>query len=311
MQRKLYILSGVLSVLILVNIFFIFSFQKEGRDNSDRVEMPLNGIQAYIFPVSAPSYLPELNTAVERPQLSAKSAVIYDTRSSRYLYSKNPEDRLPVASLTKLLTAIAAIENLNLDDIVTVSEESVKVDGEKQTLYLDEKIRVRDLLKMMLVESSNDAAYALRFYASSSGVDLIGLMNRKAVELGMLNSIFRDPAGLNDDALSSSEDIVKLVIYSLKFDELWATLGEKMISVYSIDGKIEHKINNTNQLLGIIPDIIGGKTGNTDKALGCMLLVVDIPGKNDKIISIVLGSDERFTDTEKLINWTKRAYNWE
>ena len=163
----------------------------------------------------------------------------------------------------------------------------------------------------MLVESSNDAAYALRFYASSSGVDLIGLMNRKAVELGMLNSIFRDPAGLNDDALSSSEDIIKLVIYSLKFDELWATLGEKTASVYSIDGKIEHKINSTNQLLGIIPDIIGGKTGNTDKALGCMLLVVDIPGKNDKIISIVLGSAERFTDTEKLVNWTKRAYSWD
>lgn len=297
--------------MILINAFFIFSFQKEGRDNSDRADMPLNSAQAYIFPISAPSYLPVLNTAIERPQLSAKSAVIYDIRSSRYLYSKSQEDRLPVASLTKLLSAIAVIENLNQDDIVTVSEESVKVDGEKQTLYPDEKIRVRDLLKMMLVESSNDAAYALRIHASSLAVDLIGLMNKKAVELGMNNSIFHDPAGLNDDALSSSDDLVKLVIYSLKFNELWATLGEKTTSVYSIDGKIEHKINSTNQLLGIIPDIIGGKTGYTDKALGCMLLVVDIPGKNDKIISIVLGSAERFTDTEKLVNWTKRAYIWE
>ncbi|MEK7604039.1 MAG: serine hydrolase [Patescibacteria group bacterium] len=300
-----------MSVLILVNVFFIFSFQKEGNDNSDPADMPLSNTQAYIFPVSAPSYLPVLNTTIERPRLSAKSAVIYDIRSSRYLYSKSPEDRLPVASLTKLLSAIAVLENLNLDDVVVVPEESLKVDGEKQTLYLDEKIKVRDLLKMMLVESSNDAAYALRIYASSSGVDMIGLMNRKAIELGMSNSIFHDPAGLNDDALSSTEDLVKLAIYSLKFDELWSTLGEKTTSVYSIDGKIEHKINSTNQLFGIIPDIIGGKTGYTDKALGCMLLVVDIPGKNDKIISIVLGSAERFTDTEKLVDWTRRAYNWE
>lgn len=297
--------------MILVNVFFIFSFQKEGSDNSDLADMPLNDTQAYIFPISVPSYLPALNTAIERPQLSAKSAIIYDMRSSRYLYSKSPGDRLPVASLTKLLSAIVVLENLNLDDVVIVSKESLKVDGEKQTLYLDEKIKVRDLLKMMLVESSNDAAYALRIHASSSGIDLIGLMNRKTIELGMSNSIFHDPAGLNDAALSTSEDLVKLAIYSLKFDELWSILGEKTTSIYSIDGKIEHKINSTNQLLGIVPNIIGGKTGYTDKALGCMLLVVDIPGKNDKIISIVLGSVERFTDTEKLVDWTKRAYNWQ
>lgn len=321
MQRKLYILSGVLSVLILVNVFFIVPVPTL-TDVETKILVssgqPLNASQlnigsgaAYIFPIAESSYLPVLNTAIERPQLTARSAIVYDTRSSRFLYSKNPEERLPIASLTKLLSAVVVLENLNLDDIVRVPKEAVRVDGEKQTLYLDENIRVRDLLKMMLVESSNDAAYALMHYASSSGLNPIVLMNKKAVEIGMSDSIFHDPAGLNDDALSTSDDLLKLVRYSLKLDDLWAMLGEKTAKAYSVNGKIEHQINSTNQLLGAIPDIIGGKTGYTDGALGCMILVVDVPGKNDKLISIVLGSAERFTDTEKLVNWVKRAYSWD
>src|SRR3989338_1407261 len=146
MQRKLYILSGVLSILILVNVFFIFSFQKEGMNNSSWVGVSLNSTQAYIFPIAESTYLPVLNTAIERPVLSAKSAIVYDTRSSRFLYSKNPAERFPIASLTKLLSAVVVFENLNLDDIVMVPKEALRVDDEKQTLYLDEKIRVGDLL---------------------------------------------------------------------------------------------------------------------------------------------------------------------
>lgn len=311
MTKKIYLLSGVLSVLILVNVFFIFSFPKiKTNPNLGIQGSDLENTQAYVFPIAESSYLPILNTAIERPLLSAKSAIVYDTRSSRSLYSKNSEERLPIASLTKLLSAIVVFENLNLDDIARVPKEAVKVDGEKQTLYLDENIRVRDLVKMMLVESSNDAAYALMHYASSRGLNPIVLMNKKAVELGMNDSIFHDPAGLSDDALSTSNDLIRLVIYSLKFDDLWAILGEKTAKVYSVDGRIEHQINSTNQLLGAIPDVVGGKTGYTDGALGCMILVVDVPGKNDKLISIVLGSSERFTDTEKLMDWVKRAYSW-
>jgi len=309
--RKLYLLSGVLSVLILVNVFFIFSFPKQTDTKFQPSNSSFNSSQAYIFPIAGPSYLPTLNTNIERPQLTAKSAVVYDVRSSKVLYSKNSEQRLPIASLTKLLTAIVVLENLNPDDIVEVSKESIMVDGEKQTLYLDEKIKVKDLVKMMVIESSNDAAYALKTHASSLGFDLVGLMNRKAVELGMNNSIFHDPAGLNDDALSTSEDLIKLVRYSFKLNELWSFLGEKTAEVYSVDSRIKHRINSTNKLLGVIPDIVGGKTGYTEQALGNMLLVVRIPGKNDMLISVVLGSTERFTDTEKLINWVKRAYSWE
>ena len=149
------------------------------------------------------------------------------------------------------------------------------------------------------------------YQPSISGFNFVGLMNRKAVELGMNNSIFHDPAGLNDDALSTSEDLLKLVKYSFKFNELWSILSEKSDTVYSIDGGIAHQINSTNQLLGAIPDVVGGKTGYTDIALGGVMLVIDVPGENDKLVSVVLGSTERFTDTQKLIDWVKRAYSWE
>ena len=166
-------------------------------------------------------------------------------------------------------------------------------------------------MKMMLMESSNDAAYALMRYASDLGYNFLDLMNRKAVELGMSDSMFHDPAGLNDDALSTSKDLIKLVKYSFKFYELWSILGEKSATVHSVDGRITHQIDSTNQLLGVVPDVVGGKTGYTDTALGTMILVVDVPKKNDKLISIVLGSTERFTDTEKLIDWVKKAYSWD
>lgn len=311
LQRKLYILSGVLSVLILVNVFFIFSFPKQNISYPNQAGPYLNSSQAYIFPIAESSYFPVLDTTIEKPTINAKSAVIYDTRSSRFLYDSNTGERLPIASLTKLLSAIVVIENFDLDDFIHVSKESLKVDGEKQTLYLDEKLRVIDLLKMMLIESSNDAAYVLMNHASGLGINLVNLMNRKAAALGMGNSIFHDPAGLNDDALSTVEDLIKLVEYSLKFNEIWSILGEKTASVYSVDRKIEHRISSTNQLLGVIPDVIGGKTGYTEKALGCMILVVDIPGENDRLITIVLGSTDRFTDTQKLLDWAKRAYSWE
>ena len=203
------------------------------------------------------------------------------------------------------------LENLNLDDIVVVSKEALKVDDEKQSLYLNEEITVQNLLKLMLIESSNDAAYALAYHANNKGINFVDKMNEKAQLLNMNDSNFLDPAGLNDNAYSTSEDLVKLIKYSFKYDLVWEILTEKSIVVKSVDGKIEHKVESTDQLLGIIPDIFGGKTGNTDKALGCMILVVDIPDKNDKLISVALGSRLRFDDTKKLIDWAKSAHRWD
>jgi D-alanyl-D-alanine carboxypeptidase len=184
------------------------------------------------------------------------------------------------------------------------------VDGEKRDLNEGETISVNNLLQLMLVKSSNDAAYALADHAKTKNIDLIAAMNAKAAELGMLNTRFADPAGLDDTGYSTAADMVKAVRYALRYSAIWNFSREKTATVLSADGKFSHEVASTNQLLGVLSDIVGGKTGYTDGALGCMILVVDIPAADDKIVSIILGSRERFTDMEKLVNWAKTAYRW-
>ena len=136
-------------------------------------------------------------------------------------------------------------------------------------------------------------------------------MNQKISTLGLNDTNFLDPAGLNDEGYSSAQDMVRISRYAMKHDMIWEFLRQKESSVQSLDGKIMHALKNTNILLGNLPNIIGGKTGNTDNALGCLVLLVSIPEKNDTLISVVLGSKDRFGETEKLINWVKSSYRWE
>ena len=309
MQSKLYILAMSLAGLVIVSILFVMDSSQ--KNNLANAEPAFNSYQAYVLPISEPSYFPIFDSVKEKPVIDAKAGLVYDTRSGRFLFVKNPRIKLPIASLTKILSAVVVLENFDTKEAVTIPKEVLRVDDEKQSLYLNEEITVQNLLKLMLIESSNDAAYALAYHANNKGINFVDKMNEKAQLLNMNDSNFLDPAGLNDNAYSTSEDLVKLIKYSFKYDLVWEILTEKSIVVKSVDGKIEHKVESTDQLLGIIPDIFGGKTGNTDKALGCMILVVDIPDKNDKLISIVLCSQDRFGDTKKLIDWVKEAYRWE
>lgn len=309
MPIKLYFLTIILFALIAVNVFFVVAsppVQEEGL----AAEL-LSSSEAYVLPVSEPSFLPVL-VSNERPVIDARAGVVYDTSSGRFLFSKNARTQMPIASLTKIMTAIMVIERLDPSDVVTVPLEVIRVDGEKQTLYRGERISVLSLLKMLLIESSNDAAFALgHHFQGQTGEDLIEAMNEKAAFLHMTETKFADPAGLSDEGYSTAEDLIKLIRHSLRRELMWNIMSEKSTVVTSVDGKIEHKLENTNQLLGVIPNVAGGKTGYTDVALGALVLVVDIPGKNDKIVSIVLGSRERFNDSSKLIDWAKSSYRWE
>lgn len=310
-MAKVYAVTILIIALFAVNFSLLFNNSRDNfvlpysfKEVSDQRE------RAYILPISVPNYIPVLNSNISRPVISAKSALVYDTSSSRFLFDKNTEIKLPIASLTKIMTAVVVLENLSSDDIVTIAGDSIRVDGEKQDLYLGEKMSVRNLLKLLLIESSNDAAYALANYSKGRGIDFIGAMNIKAGALGMKDSNFIDPAGLNDNAHSTVKDLAKLVEYSLTYHEIWDISSEKTAIVESSDERIKHSITSTNRLLGMVKDIIGGKTGFTDGALQCMILVTSVQGYPGKLISIVLGSQDRFGDTQKLIDWTRIAYRW-
>jgi D-alanyl-D-alanine carboxypeptidase len=308
---KLLLFAFLIIALIGVNFFFGFEYSRKGSTLTASISDKPDTQVAYFFPISEPNYLPIYNPDITPPNIDAKSILIYDLRSGRSLYEKNSSARLPVASLTKIMSAVIVLENYNISDIVTVTGDAVKVDGERQELYEGERISVESLLKMMLIESSNDAAYALAQYAKSRDINFIDEMNKKASQLKMHDSYFNDPAGLNDSAYSTADDLSKLTKFALAFPLIWETMTQKDLIVESIDEKIKHITKNTNLLLGVIPNIIGGKTGYTDSALGCLVLVVEISEENDNMVSVVLGSNDRFGDTEKLVNWIKRAYRWE
>ena len=268
--------------------------------------------QAYVLPLANPAYAPVRDTTVRDPQPDATAAIVYDLDAEQTLWARKPNLTIPVASLTKLLTALVADERWTPDEIVTVSSTAANINGSRLTLYTGEQLTVRDLLRLMLIESSNDAAYALADYARSQGIDFVEEMNRKAWVVGMRDCTFRDPAGLDDTARCTANDMVRLIRAALRqAPDLWPIMASSSAIVTSVDGKIVHEAINTNELLGEFPGIVGGKTGNTDGALGCLFVVVQSQDKRDTLITVVLGSRQRFTDTRLLLQWASAAYGFQ
>ena len=215
-----------------------------------------------------------------------------------------------MASLTKLMTAIIVLENFNLDEVIRVPAVAIKREGSRGELRPSEEITVRSLLDMMLIDSSNDAAIAL----ADKNLNFVSLMNKKAKKMGLKNTHFTNPDGLDEDNnYSTAFDIAKIFSYlANNYPAVFNILKTENMVVYSADGKIAHRLKNTNALLGAISEVKAGKTGYTDKAGGSLaLLVSDLHfGDKNNIITVVLGSSNRFGESEKLIQWLKEAYIW-
>jgi D-alanyl-D-alanine carboxypeptidase len=262
----------------------------------------------------SPEFFPVRNWLVDEPEILAKSAIILNfkpaSEKGNVLYQKNPNQVLPVASLTKIMTAIVVLENFNPDEVIKVSKNSITITGDKGGLIRDEELKVKDLLYVMLMESSNDAAMSLtednhRLVYN----EFINLINSKVGELGLKNTSFVDPTGLSADNQSTVLEIADLTKYAFKFPLILEILKTPETTISSIDNKFIHNLTTTNNLLGKIPQIIGGKTGYTEEAGGCMLTVSNI--SNNYLITVILASPQREDDTEKLINWVQQAWLWQ
>lgn len=266
------------------------------------------------------NYLPVRNWNVPFTEISAKSVLSTDDKAEKVFYQKNSSERLPIASLTKLTTALVVLDNYNLEEKIKISKTAVQVEGEMGGLVVGEILTVRNLLYVMLIESSNDAAFAL---AEKIGADkFVELMNKKAVALDLKNTHFANPAGFDEkNNYSTAFDLARLASAALNYSLIWEILQIKEIEIKSEADAANsnqqvfpHRLTNSNKLLGVVQGIVGGKTGYTELAGGCMILVVQF--ENFKVINIILGADggapflDRFKETEKLINWLKEAYLW-
>lgn len=308
----------ILVVLLMLAIAWILVSLKEVKPSlTEALNKP---IQASINQSGGdktavnPRFFPMRNWLIDEPEISAKSAIIVNYRNSiqkgSVLYQKNTNLILPIASLTKIMTAVVAMENLGLEEIIKVSKKSINISGDEGGLINGEELKTKDLLYVMLVESSNDAAVVLSNDSRLGYENFIDLMNAKAAELGLKNTKFSDPIGLNSSNLSTVSEISELTNYAISFPLISEIFKTSQATIFSIDNKFIHNITTTNKLLEKFPQIIGGKTGFTDEAGGCMVIIYKI-NENNYLIAVVLGSNQRENDIEKLIDWAQKAWIWQ
>lgn len=245
---------------------------------------------------------------------SALSVYIDKEGGKRILFEKNSEERLPIASLTKLMTADIILENYNLSQVIEISDDAVKEEEDFGNLKTGEIFIIGELLYPLLMESSNDAAAAFAQVIGEN--EFLSLMNLKARDLGLEDTHFINPTGLdpknsNGVNYSTVKDLARLAEYLLKKEPLiWQISGLSEFNLYTADKVFHHKVENTNKLLGEIPSIIGGKTGDTRKAGQCLILVLETPRNRGYLINVILGSQDRFGEMKKLASWVKEAYKW-
>lgn len=251
------------------------------------------------------------------PEINAKAAFalfVAENGEEYVLFAKNEDAPLPLASLTKLTTAAVILENYDLSQMVTISKEAVNQKSELGNLKIGEEFSVRDLLNPLLMESSNDAAYAI---AEVIGLEhFVDLMNLKATDLGLTNTVFLNPTGLDEiesTNVSTAKEITALTKYLFSKPLLWEILKTPRLNLYTPDKVYHHQVVSTNEFLETRPtawqgQILGGKTGWTVKANGCLMLALEAPKGEGRIIAVVLGADDRFGEMEKMINWIHQAY---
>lgn len=252
---------------------------------------------------------PELAAMADKPELTAKSVLAYDFKSGSILYSYNFDEQLPVASLTKLLSALVIVDSGKLQTLVTITEPDTLVIGANTGLVVGEQILVSELMKSMLIASHNDATLALARHVGGTIPNFVEMMNKKATELGMNNTHFTDPIGLDFiNHYSTAHDLSFLLEKFLANEYLSNLVKTKETEILSKNLNFTHKVKTTNKLLLEDASIVGVKTGYTNEAKGN--LVIRSVRNDADVVTIVLGSDDREGDTRKVLDWIYTVYKW-
>lgn len=245
---------------------------------------------------------------INPPLLNSDNYILVDVATNKILISKNPDQKIYPASTTKLATAITALNLYPLDEVVTVNQ--VYQEGKVMDLQLMEKITVRSLVEALLVYSANDSAFTLASHYQQGISGFVPQMNLLMSKYGLINTNFVNVDGIHDqNHYSTVYDLSQLGRLAIQNPIVREVVKNKELTVTDITGEIKHQIVSTNELLGIVPEIIGLKTGWTPEAKGCFIGLIDINGH--QVISVVAQSDDRFQDTKTLIDWLKQNISWE
>jgi D-alanyl-D-alanine carboxypeptidase (penicillin-binding protein 5/6) len=240
-----------------------------------------------------------------QPYLLGQAGLVADMNTNQILFQKNASTQLPIASLTKIMTSLIILNEHSLDELVTIPSQASTVGGSMIFLKTGQQLDIHSLLKALLIESSNDAAIALAIHNAGSVDDFVTKMNQKTIELDLQNTSFANPMGFDDpNNYSTVHDLLKLA------KELYANpvareiVNTKKSTIADSAGNT-YKLTSTNLILNNYLNVTGLKTGSTDLAGGCFIGVSEgeIP-----IISIILGSNDRFLDSKTMLDWAKQNY---
>jgi serine-type D-Ala-D-Ala carboxypeptidase (penicillin-binding protein 5/6) len=283
-------LTGLLALLVLC-FGTGFTPPQWSRDDAGALPLPPSQVRAL--------------RGYKSPVLSARTAVLVDAASGAVLFTKNGDERAAPASLTKMMTALVAIEHGDLNQKITASE---RVYVEPVVIGLDpgEVMSLEDLLYGLLLPSGNDAAVAIAEGVGGTQARFVGWMNEKAAALGMRNTHFLNPHGLDAPGhYSTGEDLARLTVAMMRDPHLARIVGSRE---YTRTGPPLYKFRNSNPLLGTYDGVNGGKTGFTDLAGRC--LAVSATRGGHQLVAIILGSQNIALDGQTLLDYAYGNYDW-
>lgn len=288
--------------LILIIIIIIFNSTYVLADDENEI------LEKSIIEENEKKEIEAAANSETKPTINSRRYAIYDRLSGRCIYGKDENKQTAMASTTKIMTAMIIIENCKLTDSVTVSAKAAGTGGSRLGLKKDDIITVNDLLYGLMLRSGNDAAVALAIHTAGSIEKFADLMNAKAIKLGLKNTHFVTPHGLdNEEHYTTAYELAKLTDYALK-NETFAKIVKTQSTTITINNSPK-QINNTNELLGNVNGVYGVKTGFTNNAGRC--LVTSVKRDDMDLIIVVLGADtrkDRAKDSMKLIEYAYKRY---
>lgn len=314
MMKKL----SATTVIFLVVLSFVFVKNISGNKTKPLITPLIAGEQV----LGINQWLPDLPTASNSagPEISAESAFFIDTKTGQILYAKNPHSRLPIASLVKVMTVLVALEHRKMDDTFTVSQHDAEMEPDKMQLIAGEKLTLKELLYGIFLVSANDAAETLAKGTlrlpfdklrvaqgkPDSRTEFIKLMNDKAKQLGMKDTFYANPTGLDEDSnnsYSSAYDLALLTRYLIRnFPETVDISQTVHIILPVTPTHQDYDLYSGINLLTTYPGVVGFKTGYTPEA---GLTLITLARKNNhEIIGIILGSGDRRDEARELLDYS-------
>lgn len=238
--------------------------------------------------------------------INATSAILMDTDNHRIIYSKNIHSTRSVASISKIMTAVLAVESGKLDDKVVINDSIKKAYGSAIYIQVGEKMTLRDLVYGLMLRSGNDAALAIADYVGNGVDNFVSMMNHKAKEIGMKNSTFNNPSGLDEEAgnFSTAYDMAILTSYAMQIDDYREVVKTKQYKLQT--NKNTYVWNNKNKLLKLYEYTTGGKTGYTKIAKRTLVTTASKDGVN--LVAVTLNDGNDFNDHMEMFEYAFSNY---